>query len=330
MRLHLDSKKTWLDLATAFIVVVCLMLLVASPVYAVADPDQIEIISVKVFQNLWETGDQLYFVEYNVEYATEPDEPASDTYSFQIYSDNGTELMAQTALNYYQVHIVSIYCTPSTALVWGTSYQIRIGGNVAIPFPSGTPEERRSLSSSDWIEGDTDTSRELFGDYIIQRAADLEDRWGGVITLLSTDNKLNETGVVTFGEAVPGLIDICPDIFETAAEQLEYEETTTPTAAQTAATATMSARLQTALNDLGTWLGVPGTFIGGIGLAIIFFILAGRIFTATNSVTIAVVASMPLIFLGNMIGLLPLAVTWAAVILVVVVFAIVFILGRLA
>ena len=305
-----------------------MLLLVAFPVFAIDDPDQIEIISVKVFQNLWETGDQLYFVEYNVEYATEPTEDAEDTYVFQIY--DGAAMMAQTPLPYYGVHIVSMYMDASSPLVWGTSYAIRIGGNFSVPFPSGVPEARRSLSSTDWIEGDEDASRTLLGNYIIQRAADLEDRWLGLLTLLNASNKLDSLGALTFGECIPGLIDICPEIFETATEQLEFTAETTPTALQTGMTNQMSVRLQDALNDLGTFLGIPGAFLGGVALAIIFFILAGRIFTATNSVTIAMVASIPLIFLANIIGLLPVAITWAATIVVIVVFAIVFILGRLA
>jgi hypothetical protein len=314
-----------------FLVLAISTLILPTVARAIVDPDQIQIISVKVFQNLWETGDQLYFIEYNVEYATEPTEDAADTYAFQVYSSAGTTLLKQTPLNYYQVQIVSLYLTPSESLVWGSSYQVRIGGNVAVPFPSGTPEIRRSLSSTDWIAGDEDASRTLLGVYILQRAADLENKWLGVITLLTTDDRLNSTGSVTFGEAVPGLIDICPSIFETAAEPMDVTiSTTVPTAAQTQMTAAMSARLQTALNDLGAWIGVPGEFVGGVGLAIIFFILAGRIFTATNSVTIAMVASIPLILLANMIGLLPIAITWAATIVVIVIFAIVFILGRLA
>jgi hypothetical protein len=170
----------------------------------------------------------------------------------------------------------------------------------------------------------------LLGDYLIQRAADLEDRWGGTITLLTTENKLNSTGSLTFTECIPGLMDICPDIFETSTEQLEFEANTTPTALQTGMTAQMSSRLQGALDDLSSYFGVPALFIGGIAFAIVLFILIGRIFTATQSVTIAVVVSMPLIILANMIGLIPIAITWAAVIIVAVVFGIVFILGRLA
>jgi len=311
-------------------VVAGIMLSLCLPLYALAidDPDDVEILSVKVFQNLWETGDQLYFVEYNVEYGTEPDEDSEDTYVFQIY--DGATMMAQTPLPYYQVHIVSIYFEPSDALIWGSSYVIRIGGNYSVPFPSGVPEERRSLSSTDWLEGDEDASRTLLGEYVIQIAEDLEDRWGGSITLLTTTNKLNSTGALTFGECIPGLADICPDYFETSVEYPEFDRETEATALQASATAQMSARLQTALDGIGTFVGMPGAFVGGVGLAIIFFILAGRIFTATQSVPIAIVASIPLIFLANLIGLISVAITWAAVIVVCLVFAVVFILGRFA
>ena len=66
----------------------CSLLLLSSPVYAISNPDSITIESVRVFQNLWETGDQLYVVEYKVMYDSDPDEDPEDTFLVGVWSDS--------------------------------------------------------------------------------------------------------------------------------------------------------------------------------------------------------------------------------------------------
>jgi hypothetical protein len=70
--------------------------------------------------------------------------------------------------------------------------------------------------------------------------------------------------------------------------------------------------------------------VGIFALLIVFFILGGRIFTATGSAPIAMVSSIPLVFIGAAIGIIPFVLLWAIIIVVVLLFAITFILARLA
>ena len=88
-------------------------------------------------------------------------------------------------------------------------------------------------------------------------------------------------------------------------------------------------RLKLAINNIGTWIGVPGIFVGGIGLAFIFFMLAGRIYIATGSTTAGIVLGIPIIIVGNLLGLIPLAITLSLGLVIIVIVGITFVLGRL-
>ena len=323
--------------------VVCLSLvlllgILPAPVYAIGDPTVVEILSTKVFQNVFATGDQLYFVEYDVGYAVAPTEHAHDTYLMQIF-ENTTTLRAQKSLSYYNKHMVALYMNSTQALVWNDSvnhpYTIRIGGNPSVYFPSGVPSYSRLLASTDWIEDTPSGSTSTYlGTYLLGIAQDLEDDWypATLIYILSADNKLNSTGALIFNECIPGLETICPGIYETSSTGIAFTPATNQQqgALQTASSLLTGTRLQGVINGLATWTGASSSMVGIFSLILIFLILFGRIFTATGSPTIAVVASIPLLFIGAAIGILPFALLWALVIVVVLLFGITFILARLA
>src|SRR3990170_93592 len=93
--------------------VILAILLIAIPVFAtVGDPDSITIpmtgahMPVRVFQNLWATGDQLYVMEYDVYYTPDnPDESPAETFLMAIY--NGSSLVATRPLNNYGHNVTS-------------------------------------------------------------------------------------------------------------------------------------------------------------------------------------------------------------------------------
>jgi len=90
------------------------------------------------------------------------------------------------------------------------------------------------------------------------------------------------------------------------------------------------ARLREALVNLGAYLGISGNAVGGIALFGVFAITAGFVFTATGNVHGAILVAIPVILMGNYMGLLAFAITWILVVIVVLLFAILFIMGRLA
>ncbi|KKK80764.1 hypothetical protein LCGC14_2820240, partial [marine sediment metagenome] len=62
-------------------------------------------------------------------------------------------------------------------------------------------------------------------------------------------------------------------------------------------------RLRNALDGFGAWLGVSGNILGGFALFLFFAITAGFVFTATGNVHGAILVSLPVILMGNYMGL---------------------------
>ncbi len=299
----------------------------AVPVSAVNNPDSISVESVRVFQNLWEANDQLYVIEYKDMYDTTPVEKASDTFLAAIY--DGVTLKRSRPLVYYDHNIISIYCTATEALVWGESYQVKIMGNPSYFVLSEDVNcDTFTLSPVHWIEGSGSTEVGYLETWITDLADTLEISWGGGIDLLTTNDKLTEEGAVTFETAIPGLVQICPDIYEVRVSVYTNPDGTFTKTLSTELAGNVGDRLQNALDKLGDWIGVPAEVAGGVAFGILFFILAGRIFVATHNPAAAIVLAMPFIIIGNLIGLIPLAATFIAVFLVIILFGIVFILAR--
>jgi len=313
-------------------ILIGLFLSYAIPVFAIGDPSgALEIYSCKAFQNLWVNGDQLYVVEYNIPYTTLPSEAASSTFIFSIMS--GATTICSIPVNYYRNNIISIYRAPSDNLTWGAPYNCSIGSAPTIIFPSGPPAPAlRSLGPASWITGTMSQSKALLGDYLTQLVQDLVNR-GWTPSLLTADGKINDSGKLLLSEDIPGITSICPSIFSTYSTTPTFTRETTPTSLQTGFATAMGANLRTTLQGLSLWIMGNANywmFMGAGGLALLWFVLAGRIFTATGSLPIALVASVPFLFMGTILGLIPVAIMWAVTIIAVLVFGVVFILGRLA
>ena len=388
-------------------IVLLLVTAISIPVLAISNPTDTSIQSIKAFQNIFEDDDILFFVRYDVNYTEEPDEPASDTFVVSLYDTDGTTLLYQRELNYYGLNIISIYLTPIQVLTlpgigWGSEYVIKVMGNPSIfgELTEGINMATRSLSASnDYISGTMDTSRGLLGQFCIDTARVLQadEAWP---TLLTTSDKLNTQGAITFNAAVPGLYTACPSIYSTAvtpptmptvtrtvvlkgvitgvftagesvtggttgaagvfivgsqtATQIQVthsgiamfrgEETATGGTSdativvgslvvggiEEVARGRTGTRLRNALDNFGAWLGISGNAFGGLALFLFFAITAGLVFTATGSVHGAVLVSIPVILMGNYMGLMSFAITWRLVVIVALLFAVLFIMGRFA
>ena len=316
------------------ILLAILVLLLAVPVAAqVADPDSISLNSVRIYQNLVETGDWLIVIEHEVMYASEPVEEPDDLFLVALVV--GGHVQASRGVVDYQHHVGSIYLTAERvadlSLTWGGAYVVRVMGNPVFFTPTeGVNMASMALSGGHWVTGSQTQSRQYLGDRVIVLAKILQTSWG--IELVTSNDLLNSVGRSQFLRAIPGLDGICPQIFQVAVGYPDVPGGPGSPDYADELIARRSARLTASLNDLGLWVtGRPnlGTFIGGLGLMILFFILAGRIFVATGSVPGAIAVSLPFIIGGNLLGLLPLAYTFAAAFLAALAFAVVFIIGRL-
>lgn len=298
-------------------------LISAGKAYAISDPDSISLEAVRVFEDVWETGDQLYFVEYKVMYDPTPSEDASDTFFVGIYS--GTTLERSKPLMYYDHNILCLYLDPESALVSGGTYTVRIAGNPAYftVLTEGVNQASWGLSSAHWLPGT------YLCDYVVSTAEDLEISWG--IDLLDSNNRLNDTGATTFELQIPTLQSTCTDIYTySIVYPTPYPTSSNGSTYQPTLTSYIPTRLQSAFNGIGNWIGIPGVYVGGILAAGLYLLLVGRLYLATGSQVGSIVIGMPFFLLMFLIGVIPLVVFFVFGTIVIVLAGIVFILGRFA
>lgn len=319
---------------TVLLLVVVSQLLLVTPVYAIANPDSISVESVKAYVGVWEAGDMLFVVEHRVMYTTEPTEDPSDAFLVGVWKS--TVKGPDRPIIDYQHNFLSIYLTLAQVTSFGyvinDELKIRVMGNPSLfgTLTEGVNMRTYTLSAGNWLQGSSMTqTRQYLADWSIILAKVFEVSW--TVTLLTSADKLNTTGKMIFEEAIPGLQSICPSIFQVSASYPEMPAAPGAKTFEATLKARAGTRLTTALEDLGEWItgkSGMGVLIGGLGVGLLYFILAGRIFISTGSVPIAVAVSIPFLFVGNLVGILPLTVTFIAAFLVVVTFGLTFILGR--
>lgn len=316
------GNKLKLILLVTLIVTLAIPIFWSGTALALANPSSISLEIVRVFEDVWETGDQLYFIEYKCMYDPTPSEDASDTFFVGIY--DGSTLLRSKSLMYYDHNILCLYLDPESALVSEGAYSVKLAGNPAYftTLSEGANQSSWGLSSSHWLPGT------YICDFVIDEAETLETSWG--IDLLDTNNRLNDTGETTFELQIPALQSVCPDIY---AYSVTYP---VPTVANNASTyqpvlnTYTPSRLQAAFNGIGNWIGIPGVYVGGILAAGLYLLLVGRLYLATGSQVGSIVIGMPFFLLMFLIGIIPLVVFFVFGTIVIVLAGIVFILGRFA
>jgi len=327
-------KKVFRVSAVAFILVfMAISLIFPRPVYAIGDATYVTIVDASVFQNVWENGDQLYMVQYDIDYTVTPSENANTTFVFQLY--NAGAIIDQVPLLAYGNYVCVIYRSAADAFTWGSGYTIRIGGNPSVPFPSGynaaMNQDEKLLSAGYWQTGTFEgTTPDLLGTEVISMSNDIFNRTGGVLDWLTDASLLNTAGALVWNTVAPGLEEVIGKYYEVSTTTPTFTRATMPGTLQTNLDAFGSARLRTAMANLGTWIGVPGGTLGAVGLGFIFFIAAGRVYVSSNNVAVSIAVASPLLILGSFIGLISVGIMWTMVIVILAVFGVTFIMGRFA
>lgn len=292
---------------------------------APANPDSITLHSTRVFQNIFETGDMLFVIRYTVTYAIEPTEPASDTFRQALYGTDGTTLLYDRALNYYQLNVHSIYldATKAATLTWGSEYRMRVMGNpVYFVQTEGTTISTMTLSAgTHWIEGDASLSKSMLKIHCLDLAAILEDEWA--ITLLVTTAEgqtLNSLGRIVFTDAIPGLDTAVPSLFQVAIGQLQYDAESYGGSyeADTTMATHLGTQITNAFTGIGEQFSMTGQEAGMIWIAFFALTIAGIVFVGTGNTTAALISTVPVLITGAAVGALPLALLYVLAIILVI------------
>lgn len=189
---------------------------IVSPVLAIADPDDMSINSVWVYRNCKETGDQLYLIDYTIDYAVLPDETATEAYLVRLM--NGvTELGAVAPYAYYDDGygrgLAAIYFTAADAPTWEGAYDMKLIGNPALTWAGAPPVD--TVSDFDlWQDTTITLTQELLSARILWMAQQLESAWSvDLIEVIGANSVLTSYGEDYFVSVVPYLYTIAPFAF---------------------------------------------------------------------------------------------------------------------
>lgn len=300
-----------------------------TPVYAtvpVTNPISMSIDSVRIFQNVFETGDELVVVEEHVMYTADPSTPATQTFSMQFNTASGN---FSRPLQYYDYNFNAIYLTAAEAVPFPSAGSIVIMGSPTYfsTISEGVNQKTYVLSGGEWVTGTTAYSQSVLGSWCLALAQSFQTSW--TITLL-VNNLLNSTAAPFFLTVIPGLETITPTIF---AQSTSYITTSTPApntkAYETDLLSRIGPTLSSAITGLSAVTNIPYTLMSLLLTAIMFFIVGGSIFAATGSPALVIPISFPFLFAATVVGLIPLSVIFFIVGIVVVIFGITFVLGRI-
>ena len=309
--------------------------LFTNKVYAVDDPDSITIIdSIKVFRNYAESDDQLWIIEYNIEYEINPTEDPRKVFYAGI--GNGTSILVTTPIKSYGYSFTSIYLDAATVtslpIDWEGTYFVHLSG-LSGAFASlsiGINQTLLAVDSDSWDTSTTSAaSRTAAGNHILSVVENIEIQTGE--SLLTPLGKLNAAGTALVISVVTGATAFLTSIFTIVIEPLIEPSPTFFQNFQSTLEARQGDRLGGALEDLGvTVLGKEGQgqVIGTIGFLLIAITILGTIYTTTRDSSASLIIVLPLAYVGNTIGIIPLALMFVVFMFVVILFGITFILSR--
>ena len=321
-----------------------------SPAYAIADPGvgNITIKSIDAYTSIWEQSDMLFVLSYDIIYGNVTGLGyASDTFAFTIYSTDGLTMLGFYPAIDYQYKLSSIYFSAAAVLadglVTGAKYKVRIGGTPTA-FPGGTTEDVNmdtwTMATSDWYIGtQTANTASLKANILtIMAAIEAHDDAIGNVTYLLTSIKNTKllsditqdcvtpcSGLYWSGKnmvlsAIPNLDDKIPDMFASAEQSfaLYTLEGTGTLQAESSMVLRLGVAFTNAFAGIGTYFGISTQWAAGIFWSIIMSIAAMIIFVYSGNSLAAMILVLPLLLMGNYLGIVPLVVTFVLAILLVV------------
>ncbi len=278
----------------ALLVAAVLSLLWVLPVFAQAtqpQPEKIQILSVRGFYDLAQTGDAAIVVHWNIDYGDNYTSenftdlaPASLAMALQLYDTDGTTLLSTVhpyvygpfQTNGYQQGVSYFYFPSTSNMTPDEPYVVRIQESAAY-FATPTSANYTMIVATDWAKH---TQTDMY-DHFIQLCDLLLAEYPTIMLSTSTD-----IGIVfsTYGEsyfraATPGIQTLCPTLFYVQT----YLPTPIPTTAYDSTLQNLySARLQGSeikrgADRLAAHLGLTGYAV--LGFVIVILCIVCGIYT---------------------------------------------------
>lgn len=292
------------------------LLLIASPVLAIGAPDDLEINSVYVFRHCLETNDQLYLVEYYIDYdPTNPDENITEAFLSRLM-DGIVELGVVAPYAYYDEGydkgIFAIYFSASdpNLPVWDGAYTMKLMGNPTLDWAADIPST--SVAAFDlWSSSTsiTQTQEELTA-HVLYLAEQLEWAWEDINMVDSTSRGtyLSIDGETYFTNAILNIQAMAPRAFVggTTQPEWDYKEATTGYA-DDRADSVVDTPLD--LTPVADWWDISRMWTSSLLFILGSILILYCMLSPTGNYRPLVLLSTPLIIAGGYLGMLPLMAT---------------------
>lgn len=276
-------------------------------------PDSLWIANVKVFESYQTHGDQLITLEYHINYATEPSQNVEDFFALELY--DGATLKASVPVVFWGHRPGSIYLSPANALTWEQSFTVKI---VGIPSQwEVAPEYSFSAASYNWAY-----NRESLNEldrWVLTIANHIDSDW---IEFTTSGDRLTDEACEIFNRAIPGLSSVRVDICLTGTSYYEYEPIDHDDEYQQTLTRenNLGDYLNGLLDDGGSILGMEGNSFGAMIMSFLCVIVLVVMGARTRSIGWSLVATVPVLLIGNFVGLIPLVATMIVASIIVIYF----------
>jgi len=319
-------------------IAITLFIFVCLPVLAIVNPDDIAFGTgtepdYGVFYDVLEEGDILFVAEGLVEYAIIPtDYSANESYLFEVLNTIGTEVYLSTPLNEYNNRPISIYQSAAQVtalgLTVGTAYGLRITPNPLVMVASeGVNQITAYLDVADYtdqmlgIDNGVPTANPL-RNFLIDMAENIQtydSPTDDYLVAVQGYYYLSLTGGDIFIEGIPALTSMCPILFQAGLESIQSDKPSSYGSYGSALNPQnqWGDTVSMGLTNIGVYLGVNQALAGSVVLLFMVIMLGVFIYAKTQSgiVVLLLLGAAP--FMGAYLGLMPLALAFIFVIVMV-------------
>lgn len=279
---------------------------------AISNPDTIDIHHVWVYQNCKETDDQLYIVNFTIDYASNPTERASEAFVLRLM--NGTSELAN-ALPYayeddgYAMGVVAFYFSASEAPTWEGSYKVELFGNPLLTW-SGDVPYTSFVTFDVWQDNDISVTQTLIASRVLWLAELLTIDWDAsydLFDIYASGEYLSSYGVEYFPKVIPYLSELAPGAFagktlSPEVEDRDYDQSYSDELAGDIADTPLD------MTSLGTAFGTDRGTITAFVYYLAVFIILGFITYKLQTHKPLMIMLVPCIVLGAFLGV-PIIIT---------------------
>jgi hypothetical protein len=272
----------------------------------VGGPKTFEITDVRVFQNIFSSGDEMFIITYNLSYSVDPKESWNDLFSVFLLGK------ADRPIDEDGIAVTSIYLEPGGGN-WQSTETIRLEGNESW-FGSGGLRTSFTVSSSCYVTSSSlsEGQRDLYN-WLLSSGIFLDTAYNrsGYFVYQNTFQELRFTvpGAIYFSKAVPGIASVVPAIAATLATtgfSWEVEDYPLNTSYQDSLMGMLGTKTNNAFEGLGNYLSVPGWFLKAAFAMFLYCIIASIVFLVSGNSIAAIILAIPVLGYGVYIGMIPL------------------------